>query len=58
MNFGCSQAFPHGGIWTIMFINQPLYFVFSLVLSTVIGTLFIIFTKYLLSHFHKTRVES
>lgn len=58
MYFGCSQAFPHGGIWTIMFINQPLYFVFSLVLSTVIGTLFIIFTKYLLSHFHKTRVES
>ena len=58
MYFGCSQAFPHGGIWTIMFINQPLYFVSSLVLSTVIGTLFIIFTKYLLSHFHKTRVES
>ena len=51
MYFGCGQAFPHGGIWTVMFINQPLYFIFSLILSMIVGLCLIMVSRYLLLHF-------
>ena len=41
MYFQCGQAFPHGGIWTIFLINNPIYFISSLMISLIIGTLLI-----------------
>ena len=42
MYFQCGQAFPHGGIWTIFLINNPIYFISSLMISLIIGTLLIV----------------
>lgn len=37
MLFNCGQAFPHGGIWTIFFIEQPQFFIISLFAATLFG---------------------
>ena len=37
MMFGCGQAFPHGGIFTIAFIESPHLFLISLFASTLFG---------------------
>lgn len=39
--FGCSIASPHGGLFLIWMVNNPLYYLASIVLSTVVGTLLV-----------------
>ena len=39
--FGCSIASPHGGLFLIWMVNNPLYYLASVVLSTVVGTLLV-----------------
>ena len=43
--FGCSQLFPHGGIFTIFFINNPLFFVITLLSCSLIGMSLILILK-------------
>lgn len=45
MYFQCGQAFPHGGIWTILLINNPLSFIMSLVIALIIGTGLIVIAR-------------
>ena len=46
MYFECSIASPHGGLFLIWMVNNPLYYLATIGLSTVVGTLFLfIFTK-------------
>ena len=46
MYFECSIASPHGGLFLIWMVNNPLYYLALIVLSTVVGTLLLfIFTK-------------
>lgn len=39
--FGCSIASPHGGLFLIWMVNNPLYYLASIVLSTVVGTILV-----------------
>ena len=39
--FGCSIASPHGGLFLLWMVNNPLYYLASIVLSTVVGTLLV-----------------
>lgn len=43
--FGCSQAFPHGGIFTLPLINNFQFFVISLIVATLIGMTLIVILK-------------
>ena len=46
MYFECSITSPHGGLFLIWMVNNPLYYLALIVLSTVVGTLLLfIFTK-------------
>ena len=46
MYFECSIASPHGGLFLIWMVNNPLYYLATIGLSTVVGTLLVfIFTK-------------
>lgn len=46
MYFECSIASPHGGLFLIWMVNNPLYYLVTIGLSTVVGTLLLfIFTK-------------
>lgn len=45
MYFQCGQAFPHGGIWTLLLINNPLYFLISLIIALIIGTTLIVVVR-------------
>lgn len=45
MFYGCGQLFPHGGIFTIIFINNPINFLIALVSSTMIGACLIIMLR-------------
>jgi PTS system fructose-specific IIC component len=45
MYFACSQMFPHGGIFTVIFINHSLEFLISLLAATLIGASLIILFK-------------
>lgn len=45
MYFECGQRFPHGGIFTLLLIDQPIFFVISLVAATLIGTSLILLLK-------------
>ena len=46
MYFECSIASPHGGLFLIWMVNNPLYYLATIGLSTVVGTLLLfIFTK-------------
>lgn len=41
MAFGCGQLAPHGGIWVVALINNPLMFVVSVIVGTIISALLI-----------------
>ncbi|WP_028042582.1 PTS fructose transporter subunit IIABC [Candidatus Stoquefichus massiliensis] len=45
MYYGCGQLFPHGGIFTVIFINNPIHFIIALLSSTIIGACLIIMFK-------------
>lgn len=49
MYFGCGQMFPHGGIWTVFLINEPLYFLLSLIISLVVGAVLVIVMNKIIS---------
>lgn len=43
--FECGQLFPHGGIFTVALIDNPLFFVIALVSSSLIGASLILIFK-------------
>lgn len=43
--YGCSQMFPHGGIFTLPLIMEPQYFLIALVASSLIGMSLILILK-------------
>lgn len=45
MYYGCGQLFPHGGIFTVIFINNPINFIIALLSSTIIGACLVIMLK-------------
>lgn len=45
MVFGCGLSLPHGGIFVLPFIEEPLLFVIALLSASLIGTAFILMLK-------------
>lgn len=45
MYFMCAQKFPHGGIFTIVFINNPQFFLLAMFVSVLIGMSLILVLK-------------
>ncbi|MEG0367641.1 MAG: fructose-specific PTS transporter subunit EIIC [Coprobacillus sp.] len=40
--FGCGQLFPHGGIFVLPLIQQPLHFLLAMFISTIVGVLLVV----------------
>lgn len=56
MYFGCGQAFPHGGIWTVLLINQPVLYILSLIISMFFGLVLVILMNQLTKKYlHKAK---
>lgn len=45
MYFMCAQKFPHGGIFTILFINNPQFFIMSIFVAALLGMSLILLLK-------------